>query len=158
MNAAEDEEPTSLTDPVLALTKNYWFTCDLLHDRLHEVRDAFFSDDNPRTGLTQVDREMFAYLNLWLSCLWVVAHAFRHVLKLDDPVINPMIDEHFGSLSTFRNATFHYQRYPHKQAQFFHGERVNWAEDLHHEIRRYLADYANAGARKYRKRNRRKKA
>lgn len=37
-----DEEPTSLTDPILALCQ-YWFSANVMHGLLHSIADDFFA-------------------------------------------------------------------------------------------------------------------
>ena len=101
----------------------------MLHDHLHEVKEEFFQKETREA----VAKRFWVYLDHWLSSLWVVAHAFRHVLKLEDKIINELIDRNFKILSDFRNATYHYHRTPEKQVQFFVGRgalnSLNWAED-----------------------------
>jgi hypothetical protein len=134
-----NQVPNSLNDPVLALISEYFFPCEVLHDRLHEVKEQFFEVETREA----VSKQFWTYLNHWLSSLWVVAHGFRHVLKLEDKRINERIDANFKKLSDFRNATYHYHRSPAKHKQFFGagGNNMNWAEDLHAELERYFQDY-----------------
>jgi hypothetical protein len=90
----------------------------------------------------EVHDRFVVYLSHWLSSLWVVANAFRYVLKLRDRLIDGFIDLHLRELSDFRNATYHYHRHPHKQIAFFSSfETMAWAEELHQEFRRYFHDY-----------------
>jgi hypothetical protein len=109
----------------------------VLHDHLLELRVQFFAAETQNT----VEKRFWVYLNHWLSSLWVVAHAFRHVLKLSDRVPNDLIDENLKALSDFRNGTYHYHRQPEKHVQFFRANALDWAEDLYAEFERYFRDY-----------------
>ena len=62
------------------------------------------------------------------------------MLKLEDKIINELIDRDFKTLSDFRNATYHYHRRPDKHVQFLGGGALTWAEDLHSELARYVLD------------------
>jgi hypothetical protein len=108
-----------------------------MHDHLHSVKDEFFNQETRE----EVEIEFWTYLKFWLSSLWVVCHAFRHVLKLEDAILNDLIDKNFKSLSDFRNGTYHYHRSPDKHVQFFGGGQLNWAEELQEELERYFSDY-----------------
>ena len=86
--------------------------------------------------------EFQIYLGFWLSALYVVAEGFIE-MRLRDPLIEPLIADHLDSLRLYRNATFHFQTKPDKQAQFHDGSanRLNWAEDLHDAFLAYFEDH-----------------
>jgi hypothetical protein len=119
----------------------YFSACQVLHGDLYEFKDAFLAD----TTQEDIGKFFWVYLNHWLSSLWIVARAFQHVLKLQDRIINRLIDENFQNLSAYRNVTYHYHRLPNKRiqarARFMASGRLNWAEELHSELERYFREY-----------------
>jgi hypothetical protein len=133
----QNEPPTRHTDTLLALRWDYFYPCEVLRGHLLEERARFLAS----TAEEVSDRQL-VYLSHWLSSLWVVAHAFRYVLKLPDRSIEKLIDLHFRDLSEFRNATYHYHRGPEKHLAFYTNlKAMVWAEELHQEFRRYFFDY-----------------
>jgi hypothetical protein len=93
----------------------------VFHDDVHELREIWAEDMTDKA----LGRLLLVYLDHWLSSLWVVAHAFRGVLKLQDESIIPIIDRRFKELSDFRNATYHYHRTSAKHIQFHHVGGLN---------------------------------
>jgi hypothetical protein len=130
-------EPTSRNDPIIALIADYFYPCKVFHNDVHAIGEIWAED----TTDDAVGRLLLVYIYHWVSSLWVVAHAFRDVLKLQDKSIIGIIDQHFKELSDFRNATYHYHRTPAKHLQFFSLGKLNWAEELHSELERYFSDY-----------------
>ena len=134
----QDEPPTRLSDPILALRSDYFFACEVMYEHLLEERSLFLSSADD-----VVSDSCLVYLSHWLSSLWVVAHGFRNVLKLRDRRLNDLIDLHFRELSEFRNATYHYHRSPDKHLAFYSNCDLHqvWAYDLHREFQRFFDDY-----------------
>jgi hypothetical protein len=134
----QDEPPTRLSDPILALRSDYFFACEVMYEHLLEERSLFLSSADDA-----VSDRCLVYLSHWLSSLWVVAHGFRNVLKLRDRRLNDLIDLHFRELSEFRNATYHYHRSPDKHLAFYSNCDLHqvWAYDLHREFQRFFHDY-----------------
>ena len=131
------DAPTRLNDPILVLRSDYFLACKVMYEHVLEERRLFLSSDKEA-----VSDRCLVYLSHWLSSLWVVAHAFRDVLKLRDRLIDQLIDRHFRQLSDFRNATYHYHRSPEKHLGFYVDfDAMVWAEDLHSEFHRFFADY-----------------
>jgi hypothetical protein len=109
----------------------------VLREHLLEERARFLS-----STADEVSDRQLVYLSHWLSSLWVVAHAFRYVLRLPNSSIEKLIDLHFSELSDFRNATYHYHLSPNKQLAFYlNFEALDWAEELHREFRVYFTNY-----------------
>lgn len=130
---SDDAIPTSLTDPVLKLAE-YWLSADIMHEHLHEMRDAF----GGVAAIDQADESgaFLTYMAFWLSALYVVAEGFT-TLRLTDDKLSPLVSTHIDSLRLYRNATFHFQAKPDKHVQFHNGtaSRLNWAEEMHEEFR-----------------------
>jgi hypothetical protein len=130
-----DEPTTTLTDPVLRLAE-YWFSAQLMHHYVHELREAY-------PGLKDLEEdvdlriEFFTYLQFWLSALYVVAEGFIE-LRLTDPELDGLVKCHIDSLRLYRNATFHFQEKPNKHVQFFGADRLNWAEELHSSFEKFF--------------------
>ena len=127
------QERTTLNDPVLRLWE-YWFRTHLMHEHVHHLRDTFDHDLNEivQAGLWH---EFETYLSFWLSSLFVVAEGYLE-LKLNDPKLDRLLKKHFESLKLHRNGTYHFQRDARKQVEMV--GKLNWAEKLHVEFRRYL--------------------
>ena len=137
MTKRQNEPPTRLTDTILGLRSDYFYPCEVFYEHMLEERELFLAS----TAEEWSDRAL-VYLSHWLSSLWVVAHAFRHVLRLPDRSIEKLIDLHFRELTDFRNGTYHYHRTPEKHLAFyFTWKAMNWAEELHKEFRRYFFYY-----------------
>jgi hypothetical protein len=132
-----NEPPTRLTDPILGLRSDYFYACEVLREHLLEEMARFLS-----STADEVSDRQLVYLSHWLSSLWVVAHAFRYVLRLPNSSIERLIDLHFRELSDFRNATYHYHGRPDKQLVFYlNFEAMGWAEELHREFQKYFTYY-----------------
>jgi hypothetical protein len=79
-------EPTSRNDPILALIADYFYPCKVFHDDVHEIREIW-SEDPTDEAHEAVGRLLLVYIYHWVSSLWVVAHAFRDVLKEAHPAV-----------------------------------------------------------------------
>jgi hypothetical protein len=123
------------SDPILSLC-NYWLSADVMHSLLHDMRDEFFAEPEGEKTLWP---EFQTYFNFWLSALYVVAEGFQE-LKLRSPTVQKKIAVHIHELRAFRNGTFHFQKTRAKQLRMFDEEadRINWAEDLHSSVGRFL--------------------
>jgi hypothetical protein len=133
----QGQPPTRLTDTILGLRADYFYACEVFYEHVVDDKKLFLAS----TAKDLSDRAL-VYCSNWLSPLWVVAHAFRHVLKLPDRSIEKLIDLHFGELSDFRNATYHYHRSPDNQIDFYANRAAfEWVEELHKEFRRYFWYY-----------------
>jgi hypothetical protein len=132
------DQPTRLNDPILALRWDYFFPCEVMRAHLLEEKSLFLASEE-----MAVRDRCLVYLSYWLSSLWVVAHAFRHILKLSgDKRLDELIDLNFRKLSDFRNATYHYHRSPAKHIAFYASvDAMEWAEELHLQFREYFYAY-----------------
>lgn len=115
-------------NPVWMLFITYFVPCDLMHQHHLRLKTNFFSG---RPGAQeQAGQEFIAFTLYWFASLFVVAEGWRE-LKLSDPTVDHLIDEHWDSLRKFRNAVFHFQKEDLKFKQFFELEKFNWAGELH---------------------------
>lgn len=105
-----------------------------MHQHHQRLKALFFSKSKIQS---QVGQEFITFTLYWLAGLFVVAEGWR-ILKIDDPMINEMLDEHWNSLRLFRNAVFHFQPEDRKHKQFFELEKFNWAEELHAAFRTFF--------------------
>jgi hypothetical protein len=82
-------------------------------------------------------------LRLWLSTLFAVAEGYKSLDLRDDEIDALLLSPHLENLRHFRNGTFHYQKNPMKQVQFFLGgeERLDWAQQLHEAFDRFFSEY-----------------
>ncbi len=112
----------------------YFVPCDFMHQRQRYLKALFFS--NP-TMQDEVGQEFMAFTLYWLASLFVVADGWKE-LKLSQPQIDKMIDDHWDSLRLFRNGVFHFQPQDRKHRQFIEVEKFNWAEELHDSLRRFF--------------------
>jgi hypothetical protein len=105
---------------------NFRFRCYRTPHHLR-LKARFFANDRARD---LVGQEFITFTLYWLASLFVVSEGWK-ALKIDDPQINRLIDEHWDSLRLFRNAVFHFQPEDRKHKQFFDVDKFNWAEELH---------------------------
>jgi hypothetical protein len=128
--------PTPKEDNPLWLLRTFYFVpCDLMHQNVNLLKGRAFADENPENADSQ---EVFiSFLLYWLGGLFVVIEGWKS-LKITEPTIDKMIDEHWDSLRQFRNAVFHFQPDDRKHVQFFDLAKFNWAEELHAALRAFF--------------------
>lgn len=121
-------------DPLWMLFSLYFIPCDLMHQHHAALKSDFFSNESTRE---KVGSEFLTFTSYWFAGLFVVAEGWKE-LKVSEPTIDKMIDEHWDSLRLFRNAVFHFQLKDRKQTQFFDVDKFNWAEKLHAALRSFF--------------------
>jgi hypothetical protein len=124
---------------------NYWMKAEFMRYRYQAIKDEHGAAIAELVEAGQTDIlerssavwHMNIFLDYWLGTLYLIVEGWRE-LKLQDSAIDNLIDLHLDSLRLFRNATFHYQRRPDKDFQFFDRSRTNWAKELHDAFDRYF--------------------
>ena len=131
-------EEEGISENPIAKLAEYWNAANLMYLHVEEFREEPGIFNLIEEGLFF---DFKAYLNFWLSSLYVVAEGFLE-LKLKDPHLESLIRENFDSLRKFRNGTFHFQNEYNKQMQFFGGVdvKLNWAVELHEGFREYFVE------------------
>ena len=112
----------------------YFSPCEIMHQHHRRLKSAFFSD---KATQGMVGEEFNAFTMYWFASLFVVVEGWKS-LKINEPQINEMVEEHWVSLRLFRNAVFHYQPEDRKHRQFFDPDNFNWAEKLHYALRDFF--------------------
>ena len=130
------DTPKTPTADEISRLFDYWYSADVMHGNVHRMRSTSRGLEN----IKDMDR-FKAYVNFWLSGLYVVAEGYAN-MDLYDVRVDELVKMHIDSLRKFRNGTFHYQRNPDKQTQFFGNNQINWAEDLHEGFKLFLAEWA----------------
>jgi hypothetical protein len=128
-------------NPLWMLRTFYFVPCELMHQQINSLKAEFFANDEQHS---QADQEIFiSFMLYWLASLFVVIEGWKS-LKIGEPQIDKMIDEHWDSLRLFRNAVFHFQPHDRKRIQFFDVEKFNWANEMHARLRAFFEaqDYA----------------
>ena len=126
-------------NPLWMLFVAHFAPCELIFQHYKQTKTMFF---DTRTQ-AEVGQAFIAYTHLWMALLFVVAEAFKE-LKLNDPTITPLIDQHLDDLRVFRNSVFHFQKDDRKRAQFHDVNKFNWAQQLHVAFQRYFEAQENA--------------
>lgn len=140
MTEIDDEEFEFITrwsndNPFGSLLLYFLRACQM-HNKVHEIRDQAGGD---LTKLGDRTSDLTTYLTFWLSSLYVVCEGYRE-LGFEDEAIDALIQQpSIEALRVFRNGSFHFQRNPEKNVQFFGGDNLNWAEALHEEFKTFFA-------------------
>jgi hypothetical protein len=128
-------------DPVARLAR-YWLRAELMHDRLHELR-VVYNRDLQQLYDDGHGYEFEAYLQFWLSGLFVVVEGFNK-LKLEDGRVQKLFNAHVGELKKLRHETFHFVEAYDGYLEMVGG--LNWAEELHEAIGEHIRKYIDQKA------------
>jgi len=123
-------------NPLWMLRTFYFVPCDLMYQHMMSHEADFFSDNERKRD--RIAELFIAYMLYWFAGLFVVAEGWKE-LKVREPIIDKMIDQHWDSLRLFRNAVFHFHSTDRKHVQFFSPDKFNWAQRLHHALRDFFA-------------------
>ena len=128
----------------------YWFRANLMHDYLHTMREA--CGRNLRSLSTREWWKFSAYLDYWLSALFVVVVEGFNKLKIKDKNVQVLFNANIASLKQHRHNTYHFvvsgdsgSGAPSPQAIY---EQLNWAEKLHEALGDHLKRIADEGTDK----------
>lgn len=152
-----DAVPHENDDPILRLSTHYWEPADLLFKNYIKLRDLW---DTKGKLSSKKERDFIIYLNLWLGMLQVVVEGFAdsdnqkalEPWRVEFPQINMhcssikhQVDQLGYKLKRFRNAIFHFHKYPKQQLEFLIKDSRHhpllWAEDLHNEFKMLFSQY-----------------
>ncbi len=124
----------------------YFYRANLMRGLTHEMRDYLFAPRRRRSTQSKHAWEFFAYLEHWLSALFVVVEGFNK-LKMHDARVQSLFKENIQTLKAVRHETYHFTLGNKDSLLLLMRGAINWAEELHDAIGDVIADIVHRRAK-----------